>query len=58
MAEAYKCDICQNFYSINKSLGVRTFDKSVIRLGTTSTFIDVCPDCTKAIQQVIDNRQR
>lgn len=55
---AYKCDICGGFFSkqkvniINSKLKFSRY----VRLGDKNNFADICPKCTDALQEVIENR--
>lgn len=51
--DAYKCDICGGFYT------AKTWNyigELKVLHGTPHSFSDICPDCVKAIQKVIDER--
>lgn len=53
MANAYKCDICGDFFTkvISNTIG-----EHIVRLGDDRAFSDVCPKCTDLIQGVINER--
>lgn len=58
MAEAYKCDICGNFYTRNRE----RYNRMELRKTNGNGFIesgngyDICPDCESAILNLIKER--
>lgn len=68
MSKAYQCDICKGFYLNNKNTQskvithINDFKLSGTKqysLSETNTNVnikaDICPNCTKRIQDTIDN---
>lgn len=65
--KAYKCDICGGLYEQVKGLEIK--GKCFITKEYKGTYadefstgrpslVDICPDCTSAIQKVIDERSK
>ena len=68
MSRAYQCDICKGFYCDNESTNSKIIKHnnlfklsgtdvySLYDTNTNSTFeADICPNCTKRIQDTIDD---
>lgn len=64
MSKAYQCDICGGFYCNNKTTKskvknyINEFKLSGINLYslyTSDIRADICPNCTKRIQDTIDD---
>ncbi len=51
--QAYKCDICENFFTKWKRLAVQGKGYCFLN-GTEGGQIDICPSCAEAIQKAID----
>ena len=51
---AYKCDICGAYFTKRAYIKVNNIHKQIGRGGMWN---DICPDCIKAIQTVIDERE-
>lgn len=61
MSQAYKCDICGEFYEKDVPLVVnKDIDAYFYRKGFTKEKIlcDICPGCITAIQKAIDGRKK
>lgn len=60
MSKVYKCDICLGYYDNISYLNIGGRDYPHLRINNVSgnivDHIDVCPDCTEAIQKTIDLR--
>ena len=60
MAEAYKCDICGNFYIRNRE----RYNRMELRKITGNGYIesgdgyDICPDCESDILNLIKERNK
>ena len=60
MADAYKCDICGNFYIRNRE----RYNRIELRKVTGNGYIesgdgyDICPDCESAILNLIKERNK
>lgn len=68
MSKAYQCDICRGFYSNNENTNSKIIERtnlfklcgtyvySLYATNTNSKFdADICPNCTKRIQDTIDD---
>lgn len=68
MSRAYQCDICKGFYCDNKNTNSKIIERinlfklsgtdvySLYDTNTNSKFdADICPNCTKRIQNTIDD---
>ena len=60
MSKVYKCDICLSYYDDVSYLNIAGPEYPYLRInkvsGIVPNYIDVCPDCTEAIQKTIDLR--
>lgn len=60
MADAYKCDICGNFYIRNRE----RYNRMELKKTNGNGFIesgngyDICPDCESAILNLIKERNK
>lgn len=60
MAEAYKCDICGNFYIRNRG----RYNRMELRKMAGNGYVesgngyDICPDCESAILNLIKERNK
>lgn len=68
MSRAFQCDICRGFYSNNENTNSKIIERtnlfklcgtdvySLYDINTNSKFdADICPNCTKRIQDTIDD---
>lgn len=68
MSRAYQCDICKSFYCDNENTNSKIIERinlfklsgtdvySLYDTNTNSKFdADICPNCTKRIQDTIDD---
>lgn len=66
MSQAYKCDICGEFYETCNTLIVNDHINAHFCWKSLSTnnvigkdkFCDICPDCIAAIQKAINERKK
>lgn len=64
MSKAYQCDICRGFYCNNENTNSKIIEHTnLFKLSGTNVYsftnskfdADICPNCTKRIQDTIDN---
>lgn len=61
MAQAYKCDICGQFYDDRHRLKISEYRIAWLSNGSSdfsNMYYDICPDCMAAIQKAIDGRKK
>lgn len=62
MSQAYKCDICGDFYETCNTLIVNDHINAYFCWKSLPTepqkFCDICPDCIAAIQKAINERNK
>ena len=61
MSNALKCDICGQFYDIKSHVDTAfvffRVNSTGVKCYTESSIKDCCPDCVKAIKELLESRK-